>query len=53
VHGWRDEIVPVENSIRYAGEYHGTLQVIDSDHRMLQNLPQILGYFALFLRGLK
>ncbi len=53
VHGWRDEIVPVENSIRYAGEYHGTLQVIDSDHRMLQNLPQILGYFELFLRGLK
>jgi pimeloyl-ACP methyl ester carboxylesterase len=53
VHGWRDEIVPVDNSIRYAREYRAVLQVLDADHRMLQHLPQIVAYFKLFLQGLK
>src|SRR5690349_15881906 len=34
VHGWRDDIVPIDNSIRYAREYRATLHAIDSDHRM-------------------
>jgi alpha/beta superfamily hydrolase len=52
VHGWRDEIVPVANSIRYAGEHHATLQVIDADHRMLQHIDTIRVYFDLFLKHL-
>lgn len=52
VHGWRDEIVPVANSIRYAGEHHATLQLIDADHRMLQHIGRIVAYFDLFLDGL-
>lgn len=52
VHGWRDEIVPVANSIRYAGEHHATLQVIDADHRMLQHVELITAYFDLFLTSL-
>jgi pimeloyl-ACP methyl ester carboxylesterase len=51
VHGWRDEIVPVANSIRYAGEHHATLQLLDADHRMLQHITQIVAYLQLFLRG--
>jgi alpha/beta superfamily hydrolase len=53
VHGWRDEIVPVANSIRYAREHHATLQVLDADHRMLQHIEAIRAYFELFLTQLK
>lgn len=49
VHGWRDDIVPAANSIRYAREHHATLQLIDADHRMLQNIKQVVAYFDLFL----
>ncbi len=52
VHGWRDEIVPVANSIRYAGEHRATLQLIDADHRMLQHVEQIVAYFNCFLTHL-
>lgn len=52
VHGWHDETVPVDNSIRYAKEHHATLQMIAADHRMLQHVPQIVAYFQMFLRGL-
>ncbi|MGD9841600.1 MAG: alpha/beta fold hydrolase [Steroidobacteraceae bacterium] len=53
VHGWRDDVVPVVNSIRYAGEHHACLQVIDADHRMLSHIEQIVAYFQLFLREIK
>ena len=52
VHGWHDEIVPVANSIRYAGEHQATLQLIDADHRMLQHIAVIRAYFELFLTQL-
>ena len=34
VHGWNDDIVPVENSIRYARQYKCALHILDSDHRL-------------------
>jgi hypothetical protein len=34
VHGWRDDVVPVENSIRWARERGAALHVLDSDHRL-------------------
>lgn len=52
VHGWQDDIVPVENSLRYAREYQVTLQVINADHRMLQHIPWIVAYFNVFLQRL-
>jgi len=52
VHGWRDEVVPVDNSIRYAREYRAQLQLIDADHRMLDCIALICGYFDLYLRRL-
>jgi len=52
VHGWRDDIVPAANSIRYASEHRATLQLIDADHRMLQHIETIRAYFELFLRQL-
>ena len=34
VHGWHDDIVPVENSIRWAREHQCALHVLNSDHRL-------------------
>lgn len=49
VHGWRDDIVPVENSFRFAREYRATLHVIDADHRMVDNIHEIRSFFRYFL----
>jgi len=49
VHGWRDEVIAVDSSFRYAKEYKATLHVIDSDHRMLDNLREINYFFEYFL----
>ena len=52
VHGWRDAVVPVANSIRYARDYRATLQVLDADHRMLAHMTALQAYFRQFLQGL-
>jgi predicted alpha/beta-hydrolase family hydrolase len=48
VHGWRDEVVPVENSIRWAREHRATLHVLDSEHR----LEDQIGPICVLLRAL-
>lgn len=50
VHGWNDDVVPVENSIRFARQYRTTLHLIDSDHRLTANIAEVCEYFDLFLR---
>ncbi|WP_444997591.1 alpha/beta hydrolase [Aliikangiella sp. IMCC44359] len=40
-HGWHDDIVPVENCIKYAQKYALELTLLDDDHR-LQNSIQLL-----------
>jgi len=52
VHGWRDEVVPVENSIRYAREHDATLHLIDADHRMQDRIALINYLFEYFLVSL-
>jgi pimeloyl-ACP methyl ester carboxylesterase len=49
IHGWRDDVVPIDNSIRYAREYRATLHAIDSDHRMTADIDAIAKYLQLFL----
>jgi alpha/beta superfamily hydrolase len=49
VHGWNDDIVPVDNSIRYARQYRATLHVLDSDHRLTANLDEICELLDRFL----
>src|SRR5690606_26356610 len=49
VHGWRDDVVPVENSIRWAREHRAALHILDGDHRLQENIPQINALFADFL----
>lgn len=52
VHGWQDDVVPVENSIRYARERGATLHIIDADHRMQDQIPLINYLFEYFLVAL-
>jgi pimeloyl-ACP methyl ester carboxylesterase len=52
VHGWHDDIVPVENSIRYARSCSATLHLIDGDHRLTANIDEINGYLHQFLTRL-
>lgn len=49
VHGWRDEVVPVDNAIRYAREAGATLHLLDGDHRLIDRLAEVECCFAAFL----
>jgi pimeloyl-ACP methyl ester carboxylesterase len=40
-HGWHDVIVPVENSIRWAREHQATLHLLNSDHRLEDQIDAI------------
>ena len=51
VHGWHDDIVRVENSIRFAKECSATLHLVDGDHRLTANLAEINEYLAQFIRS--
>lgn len=50
VHGWRDAIVPVANSIRFAGHCHATLHLVDGDHRLTANIDEINEYLQIFVQ---
>lgn len=52
VHGWRDDIVPVGNSWRWAQSSRARLLVIDSDHRMSADVPTLVHVFEYFLQNL-
>jgi pimeloyl-ACP methyl ester carboxylesterase len=52
VHGWNDDVVPVENSIRFARQYRCTLHIIDGDHRLQSTVDQVCDLFERFLRRL-
>lgn len=49
VHGWRDDIVPVDNSIRFARNCFAELHLIDGDHRLTANIDEICGYLRRFV----
>lgn len=42
VHGWSDEIVPVDSSIRFAKEHSAILHLVEDGHRLKDNLPHLL-----------
>jgi dienelactone hydrolase len=52
VHGWNDDVVPVENSIRYARECKASLHVVDGDHRLTANIDEICYYLTRFINEL-
>jgi pimeloyl-ACP methyl ester carboxylesterase len=52
VHGWRDDIVPVDNSIRWAREHGAGLYVLDSNHRLEDKIEEICRLLRSFLTDL-
>jgi pimeloyl-ACP methyl ester carboxylesterase len=51
VHGWRDDIVPVDNSIRWAREHGAALHLLNSGHRLEDQIPAICRLLREFLEG--
>ena len=53
VHGWHDEIVPVDNALRFARQAQCTLHVLPGDHRLTEQLDEIVELFAQFLESVR
>jgi surfactin synthase thioesterase subunit len=49
VHGWHDDIVPAENSIRWAREHEAALHLLNSDHRLEDQIEEICRLLRAFL----
>ncbi|MDH5355893.1 MAG: alpha/beta hydrolase [Gammaproteobacteria bacterium] len=49
VHGWSDEVIPVENSIRYSKAANCTLHLISGDHALNAEIDVLEGLFDAFL----
>lgn len=52
IHGWHDEIVPVDNALAFCRRWQLPLLLLDSDHRLMSALEQICLQFGLFLDNL-
>ena len=52
VHGWHDDIVPVDNSIRFARSCSATLHIVDGDHRLTANVAEINNYLRRFVENI-
>lgn len=49
IHGWNDEIIPVENIISFSQKYKTELYLLDSNHVLIDKLAVIESLFAMFL----
>ena len=52
VHGWNDDVVPVENSIRFAKDCNASLHILDADHRLTDNIDDINHLLTRFIETL-
>lgn len=50
VHGWSDEVIDYESSLRLAQQADIGLHLIPGDHRLNDSLDAVLGLFENFLR---
>lgn len=50
VHGWNDETVPFENSIRFAQDSGAVLHLLNSDHGLRDVMDEIEVLFRSFLQ---
>ena len=49
IHGWNDDVVPVENSMRFAESSKANLHILNSDHGLTDNLDNINCIFENFI----
>src|SRR5690554_1089011 len=53
VHGWSDDVIPPENSIKFAQQHDCSLHLISGDHRLNSSLTEVEASFAQFLVATK
>ena len=53
VHGWSDDVIPVENSIRFAQQANCSLHLISGDHALNGSLDAIETLFRNFLQAVE
>lgn len=51
VHGWSDDVIPVENSIKFAKSSDCSLHLISGDHRLNSSLVVVEKLFSQFLNA--
>ena len=49
VHGWHDDVVPLEHSMRFAREYGAALHLLNDDHGLHGSIRRIKNLFEYFL----
>jgi pimeloyl-ACP methyl ester carboxylesterase len=49
VHGWYDEVIPVDDAIRFAREYKAPLHILNDDHGLGSSIRRIKYLFEYFL----
>ena len=52
VHGWHDDVVPYEHSVRFSKTYHSALHLLESDHNLHDQIRVIQYLFEYFLIAL-
>jgi pimeloyl-ACP methyl ester carboxylesterase len=52
VHGWRDDVVPFEHSVRFAQSHRAALHLLESDHNLHNQIRTIQYIFEYFLIAL-
>ena len=52
VHGWRDDVVPFEHSVRFAQTHRAALHLLESDHNLHNQIRVIQYLFEYFLIAL-
>lgn len=52
VHGWSDDVIPPENSIKYAQHTESSLHLINGDHRLNSSMEEVTQLFNVFLNKL-
>ncbi len=50
VHGWLDDVVPFESSIKFGKANSAKLHMVNDDHRLKNSLKELCLYFADFLK---
>lgn len=53
VFGRQDEVIPVDNGIRFAAENHADLHIIEGDHRLTAQIAKVGELFEVFLKRLE
>ena len=51
LHGWGDEIIPWQNTLRFAETKSASLHLLDTDHGMHSAMDEIAALFKSFVNG--